>query len=279
MKKLSRLLTIFFIFIMIINVNVIHSEEGLKRKELPIKVRDEVWAVVESIQKVIPLELEIDLSRRSGKVTKNVTAQFTLNIFVPKILIFSNDVTEHSLVHEVLHAKRVIGGHPVLYRTNFPLMMVIDNLQNTIEHIVIYHELEKLGFEVQTHSIIKWRKDIEVLKSSLDKLRTKYPKNALNLIGTASTFSGLVDGIELKEIEEKMDKRVKDGIANGRLIYDTLLKYDLADKDDNFQALLKLSNLLAITRSYAGIMIIDYKINTWYDFNPENGQQLSENPF
>jgi hypothetical protein len=45
MKKLSRLLTIFFILIMIINVNVTHSGEGLKREELPIKVRDEVWAV------------------------------------------------------------------------------------------------------------------------------------------------------------------------------------------------------------------------------------------
>jgi len=246
---------------------------------LPIKVRDEVWAIVENIQKVIPLELEFDLSRRCGKVTKNVTAQFSLNNFVPKIRIFSNDVTELSLAHEVLHAKRVIDGHPVLYRTKFPLMMVIDNLQNTIEHIVIYHELEKLGFEVRTHSIIKWRKDIEIIRSSLDKLKIEHPKNVLNLIGAASTFSGLVDGIELKEIEEKMDSRVKDGIANGRLIYDVLLEYNLVDKDDNFRALLKLSNLLGITRNYSGITIINYITNTWYDFNPENGQQLSENPF
>ncbi|MFQ5713876.1 MAG: hypothetical protein ACE5GU_07585 [Candidatus Scalinduaceae bacterium] len=279
MKELSRLLTIFFILIMIININGTHSEEGLKREELPVKIRDEAWTVVENIQKVIALELEIDLSRRSGKVTKNVTAQFTLNNLIPKILIFSNDVTEQSLVHEILHAKRVIDGHPVLYEINFPLMMVISNLQNAIEHIVIYRELEKLGFDVRTHSITKWRKDFEILKSSLDKLKKQYPKNVFNLIGAATTFSGLVDGIELEEIEEKMDERVKDGIANGRLIYDELLKYNLGDKDENLQALLKLSNILGITKSYAGIMRIDYKINTWYDFNPENGKQLSENTF
>lgn len=245
----------------------------MNRDDLPIAVSEQTWQIFEDVQKIQELFLEFDLERREGTVSENVLAQFSVlpSEFKIGITIYTKNITEEILTHEVLHARRIIQGYPFFYRVSFPETKTMSNLSNDIEHISVYETLEKMGFDPRPESLKEWKKGIEILRTNLDRIPQDAPSHVLDVIGASCTFGGLIRNLDIKEIEKIIPKRIKKGVSSGLKIHDELSKYNLSNKEDNFNALISVACILKLTLKDVVIGKLDFESRRRLYYNPNDG--------
>jgi len=249
----------------------------MERSELPLEVREDVWKIVEEFQKIIDVPIEYDPTWNNGKVTKNVSAQFVLNdIGKPSIVYYTKKISEQTIAHEILHAKRIINKFFILRNnTNEKVMSTtIVNFGNVIEHIIVYEWLKKLGFNIRLECIKGWKEFNDILTNDLNNPKTDISKKLLKLLGTKHMLSGIINGVDITEIKEKSHPKIKKYLHIGEEIYNESKKYDLENHKENFEFLLKLSSILNLTTKEARIQTGDFESGKFYYLDPTTGKSI-----
>lgn len=233
----------------------------LKRCGLPIKVSDKTWEIFENIQRIQPLKIKTDPTYQNGTVSRNVKAQFVCkpSKFEIYIVIYDEDVTEETLVHEALHAKMMVKGYPFFYARYFPEKKTIANLSNDIQHLRIFRIMEEMGFTPKLQARKGWKRGIEIFNSNTDKIPLDAPDYVVNTIGATTTLSILVLGIGAEEIREALHPRYRKTVDIGIGIYEELKNYDLSNKKECFNALIKVASALQLNNNDTVIGILDFQ--------------------
>ena len=267
-----------------INKDTDKLSTGVGRDKLPIQVSDEVWEIlkdkeiseetwqiIEDVQEINPITITYDPTRFGGKFSDNITASFGTKVnFETHIFIYTTKIKEESLAHEALHAKRQVNAYPSFYQSgNFP---VISQLENSIEHLYIFQELESMGFKPRIQD--RWRKTMEI--SNTQDL-TDFPQEVIDTAAAAFVLDGLMYGVDMKEIKEKIHPMLRSSIDKGLRIYEELKKYDLSDKEKVFEAKLKVASMLGLTKNEIAILKMDFTEHKKHYYNPITGELLGEN--
>lgn len=247
----------------------------LNRQDLPIEVSNEIWGIFEKVQEINPISIEIDPSRQNNTVSKNVLAQFggIPSQFEIYITIYVKDqISQDLLAHEILHAYLIVNGFPFFYRNNFPEIKTINNLENLLQHVYVFQNLEEMGFEPQKSAQESWEEGVEILKNTVSEIPDDAPTYAINTIGAMWTLEGLMAGINITDIKSKLPARFHKTIPIGGKLLEELQKYDLSKQDDSFQAHLKIAKILGLTDRDAFIGILDFKEHkrSYYSINTGN---------
>ena len=249
----------------------------LKRNDLPINVSDSIWQIFEDVQNVEHLEIQYDYSRKNGTVSENVSAQYSVlpSEYKHGIVLYTTQITERELAHEGLHSKMVVLGYPFFYRVKFPVHKSIANLENEIQHYLIYMELIELGITSKERDISSWRTGIEIMGTEIGKLPARVPDYVLNVMGATWTIGGLNRGISRDEISEKLPQRLSGGFSLGEQIYNRLREVNLLQFDENFQLHLWIASLLNLTADDLVIGTIDFQERNRKYYHPIDGRLLS----
>ncbi|MDA2930753.1 hypothetical protein MYX84_12555 [Acidobacteria bacterium AH-259-O06] len=249
----------------------------MKRDALPIKVSDQVWNLIEEIQVIEPLQLKIDLTRRNGKVSPNVAAQFRFHssTFEIRILLYEQNLSEEILAHEVLHAwKLVVGGHPRFYRNRFFETKTIDNLEGPIQHQHIFQVLEKMGFDPIPGAKEDWERGIKILLKESEKIPLDRSQRELTVMGATYALGGLVAGLDSEQVRQAIPPRLRQGVDKAVEIHKELSKADLTTMQENFRIRRRIASILDLTISDAVIRRFDFKVRSSYAYDPVSGQQV-----
>ena len=258
---------------------------GLGRDKLPIKVSDEVWEIlkdkeigeetwqiIEDIQDINPITIKYDPTRFNGELSENIMASFAVNYknFETYILIYSPDITEQSLAHEALHAKMMVNSYPNFHQSgNFP---VIDALDNSIQHLYIFQFLESMGLKPRIKGKQGWRKGIELLNTREDLADAS--QKVIDTAAATWTLDGLMYGVNIEEIKQIIHPGLRRSIDKGVQIYGGLREYDLSDKEEAFEARLRVASILGLTKHRIVILKMDFKEHKKYYYDPINGELL-----
>lgn len=288
--KYANLINVIFIFFLSLygctngsdnkynsNRELYLSVQKINRRDLPVEVSDSTWKLFKEIQCIKPLVIEYDSTRNNGKVSNNVSAQYWLlpSNYKHGINIYTTEIDENDLMHEALHAKLMVIGYPFFYRVRFPEHKTIANIENEIQHYVIYNKMRKLGFAIRTEDVTDWKNGINILVSQMEKIPSNAPEYVLNVMGAAATLGGLNRGISLIEISERLPSRVKSGLDLGVKIYSNIKETNIDNTTDIFQLHTVIASLLELSSKDLVICVIDFKNNNRKYYDPLSGRLLT----
>jgi len=248
------------------------QKQMLKRADLPIAVRDEVWNLIEQVQAIEPLQLKIDPTRRDGTVTPNVDAQFWFNPRTLEIgiLLYEPEPSEHLLAHEVLHAWRtVVQGFPRVYPKDLQFLAMLDN---SIQHQHIFQVLEEMGFEAIAEAREEWERGVLVMNELGDRMTAGKSTRELIILGAITALDGLMVGLAPEKVRQDLLPKLRQGVDKAVEINEELSKTDLTDMQENFTIRQRIASILGLTAKDAVIMKFDFKVRGVYSYDPVSGK-------
>ena len=272
MKRKALLILILVGFSLTSLADCFGQKQMLKRADLPITVSDQVWNLIEQVQAIEPLQLQIDHTRRDGQVSANVDAQFGFN---PRTLeigiwLYGQELSEHLLAHEVLHAWRlVVQGYPKFYLKN---LKFIGNLDNTIEHQHIFQALEAMGFEAIAEAREDWEHGVLVMNELGDRMTAGKSTRELIILGAITALDPLMVGLSPDKVRQDMLPKLRQGVDKAVEINEELRKADLTDMEENFRVRQRIASILGLTAQDAVIMKFDFKVRGTYSYDPVSGE-------
>lgn len=272
--SVSLLLTFFDIYSQI-NVN---ESSLFERKDLPIAVCDETWNIFNKIQQIEKVKINIDTTWQNNSVSKNVKAQFLVlpSEFELGINIYDiENLNEEIFLHEILHAKYIVTSQPFFYGNKFPEQKTLANLENSIQHFFIYKKLDSLGFKINKRiKKQEWTYGIKMLNQELLNIPPNAPTYVLETIGASLTLDGLVNGMKIEYIRNKIPQRLNNGIEKGIEIFKILKEANLSNVEDNFKIRLKIASILNLTQRDVVIGRLDFINKHRFYYDPINGELL-----
>lgn len=136
--------------------------------QLPFEVSEPIRELIKQVEQLARTEIRL----REGEFNRfdqPASAQGGFDHWMPHVTVNRlrrNEFDEHALAHELLHIKRFLGGAPIL-ETPDALTGInsvdaenrkafVDDVTNQIEHIAIFPELEKFGFDPH-ENVERWK--------------------------------------------------------------------------------------------------------------------------
>ena len=248
----------------------------LKRSDLPITVRDEVWNLIEEVQKIEPLQYATDLTRRNGRVSPNVEAQFWTHLGNLKIgiLAYVNNPSEELIAHEVVHAWRAVKGYPKIWPREG--REIVAGLDNFLQHPHINQVLEKIGFEPLLEAKKKWGEGIKLQHEDRDKIIAGMSERNLMLLGVTTALEGLIAGLDSKQVRKDILPEFGPGVVQAVEIHGKLKKANLNNVEEDFDVRLKIAKILELTGEDATIKIFDFKARAVHTYDILSGEEINQ---
>ena len=158
------------------------GQDMLKRNELPIEVSEQVWRLIEEVQRIQPLKLELDPTRKNGRISENVDSQFGFNNkFEIGIFIYTTELSEDLLAHEVLHAWRmVVKGFPRFVGRGLGR---INSLESVIQHQHIFEMLAGMNLDPLERARRDWEHGLLVTYENRGRIITRLSPRDLAVTG------------------------------------------------------------------------------------------------
>jgi hypothetical protein len=246
-------------------------------QDLPVSVSYEVWTIFSEVINIQPLFLDYTTYDLNKGVTKNINAQFVLLEGNLIIEIFNKEkISEEILAHEALHAKIFIEGFPI-FKWNSELLKIqpFNNLENNIQHVMIFDYLEKLGFISRQEYAEKFKREGLYLRFNKINLTPGTTKEHISILIATGTFSGLITGLNSIEVIQYIKKGFEKDIEKGTRLYIESKKYNLWDKKDNFDYHLSVSEILGLNKEIVEILIYNAENKIIKRFDPISGKLLN----
>jgi len=255
--------------------------KNMSADEFLAQVSDKTRELYAEISGHMSLPIVMDTSRRGGATSENVGAHFVFDqkSLETKIYLYEKRPKEETFVHELLHARYLLAGNPILFPSNGfgRNRHVPAGLEHALQHAWVFTQLEKLGYKPRSdENVERWKVTGKGLQGSTANIPAGKIESEMIIVGTTYVLSGFLLGLKPKEIRANMPDRLSGGFVTGKQVFDATGKHALDEIKGNMALRKEVATLFNFGPKQVAIVTVNFESRTVRFLDPQSGKLLFE---
>lgn len=252
------------------------TEGKFERHHLPVKVRPDVWKLLQSVDAVQPIKFIKNIPPEK-KPQEGLKAQ--LRLYLPEFKIhihfYGGTICEEVITHEILHAYMLLIGLPFILKHGFPVEGCICDLENIIQHYYIFQKMENIGFTPYLDAQKIWQKHVPLFCEAARDIPAWATDEVINTIGVTFVLGGIVTGECKYRIASITPQLFYKSHSISQELYESLIKYDLMKYEEAFQLRMEVCSKIGLRNEHAVISVLDFSAHKAKFYNIETGELIA----